>query len=100
MFHSLEYLFIRDEVHSLNTQDYSIAAGGKAVEFVFKLFGSCPPFTSVEKIDRQAVLHSFILSSMGVVLDRHSLYSFQNADQASLRRRFTSLSVEAIFDPR
>ena len=39
LFHSLEDFFIRDEVHSLNTQDYSIAAGGEAVEFVFKLFG-------------------------------------------------------------
>ena len=38
---------------------------------------------------------------MGVVLDRHSLYSFQNSEKARLRRRFTtSLSVEAIFDPK
>ena len=36
LFHSLEDVFIRDEVHSLDTQDYSIAAGGEAVEFVFK----------------------------------------------------------------
>ena len=35
LFHSLEYFFIRDEVHSLNTQDYSIAAGGEAVELFF-----------------------------------------------------------------
>ena len=39
LFHSLEDFFIRDEVHFLNTQDYSIAAGGEAVEFVVKLFG-------------------------------------------------------------
>ena len=39
LFHCLEDFFIRDEIHSLDTQDYSIAAGGEAVEFVFKLFG-------------------------------------------------------------
>ena len=39
LFHPLEDVFIRDEVHSLNTQDYSKAAGGEALEFVFKLFG-------------------------------------------------------------
>ena len=39
LFHSLEDFLIRDEVYSLKTQNYSIAAGGEAVEFVFKLFG-------------------------------------------------------------
>ena len=39
LFHSLEDFFNRDEVYSLDTQDYSIAADGEAVEFVFKLFG-------------------------------------------------------------
>ena len=38
LFHSLKDFFIRDEVHSLNTRDYSTAAGGEAVEFVLKLF--------------------------------------------------------------
>ena len=31
LFHCLEDFFIRDEIHSLNTQDYSIAAGGEAL---------------------------------------------------------------------
>ena len=39
LFPSLEDFFIRDEVYSLDTQEYSIAARGEAVEFVFKLFG-------------------------------------------------------------
>ena len=39
LFHSLEDLFIRDEVHSLDIPDFSIAAGDEAAEFVFKLFG-------------------------------------------------------------
>ena len=52
------------------------------------------------RIDRQVALNSLILGSMGIVSDRHSLSSFQNADQERLIRRFTSLSVEAIFDPR
>ena len=39
LFHSVEDFFIRDKIHFLDTQDYSIAAGGEAVEFFFKFFG-------------------------------------------------------------
>ena len=42
-----------------------------------------------EAFDRQVVLNRLILSSVGVAVDRHSLSSFQNADQARLRHRFT-----------
>ena len=97
-FHSLEDFFIRDEVHSLDTKDYSITAGGEAVEFVFKRFGLMS--TLHVTIDRRVALNSLILSSMGVILDGHSLSNFQNVGQARLRRRFKSLSVKVIFDPR
>ena len=43
LFHSLEDFFVPDEVQSLDTQDYSVAAGGEAVEFVFKLLVLCLP---------------------------------------------------------
>ena len=42
---------------------------------------------STLNIRREGSIDSLILSSTGIVLDGHSLSSFQNADQARLRRR-------------
>ena len=37
LFHTPKDFFVRDEVQSLDIQDYSIPAGGQAAEVVFKL---------------------------------------------------------------